>query len=116
MIAIVIAIGYSATIFILLVIPVAILFWFLQEIYVKTARQLKRLESAARSPICSKLGETVSGIMTVRAFNMQEIFMRDFEERINIKQTCSYLIIVCDAWRSIRLESKLSIIILLELF
>lgn len=36
--------------------------------FVKTSRDLRRLESNARSPIFSKFGETLQGIVTVRAF------------------------------------------------
>ena len=59
------AIAYANPIFIALVIPLAFIYWYVQRIYVKTARQLKRLDSAARSPTYSHFSESLSGISTL---------------------------------------------------
>jgi ABC-type multidrug transport system fused ATPase/permease subunit len=39
--------------------------------YVRCSRDLRRLESNARSPIYSKFGETLTGIVTVRSFGAE---------------------------------------------
>ena len=58
-------------IFAAVVFPVGILFFVIQRIYVSTSRQLKRLESNSKSPIYSHFGETLNGLSTIRAFNME---------------------------------------------
>ena len=48
-----VGICYSSPIFVVFFIPIGVVYWFAQKVYIKTARQLKRMESAARSPIYS---------------------------------------------------------------
>jgi len=47
----------------------------LQNFYVPASRELKRLDSVARSPIYSHFSETLMGSSTVRAYGQSERFM-----------------------------------------
>ena len=53
-------------IFILWIAPMLLLYWNVQSRYRKTARELKRLSSNARSPIFQHFNETINGLTTVR--------------------------------------------------
>ena len=60
----------------ILVVAVPLGFGYLrvQNLYIATNRELKRLDSIALSPIFSKFSETLSGLITLRAFRKQEQF------------------------------------------
>ena len=64
-------------IFIVVIVPASIIFFFVQTVYVSTSRQLKRLESISRSPIYSHFSETLTGATTIRAFGMNQEFINE---------------------------------------
>ncbi|XP_030058790.1 ATP-binding cassette sub-family C member 2 [Microcaecilia unicolor] len=97
-------ISVATPIFVVIIVPLAILYYFVQRFYVATSRQLRRLDSVTRSPIYSHFGETVSGLSVIRAYGHQERFLQYNEKTIDINQKSVYSWIVSNRWLAIRLE------------
>ena len=58
---------YVSPFFIAPMVPVLVLYYFVQWTYRTTSRELKRLDSLSRSPLYSNFGETLTGLPTIRA-------------------------------------------------
>ena len=103
---------FNSPIFIVVIIPLSFAYVFLQRVYVKSSRQLRRLESASRSPIYSHFSETLSGVSTIRAYGLEKRFVKEHEFRRDSNQICYFFNISTQRWLSIRLEMLGNIILL----
>ena len=62
----------------LIFFPTAVVFILLVRYYLKTSRELKRLESICRSPVFSHFSETMAGLETIRTRGMEKEFINQF--------------------------------------
>lgn len=77
------SIAVTAIINPLFLIPVFLLFLifsYLRKYFLKTSKNLKRLEGIAKSPAYVHLAATINGLSTVRAFGAQEILRKEFDQ------------------------------------
>uniref|UniRef100_A0A673LNP5 Canalicular multispecific organic anion transporter 1-like n=1 Tax=Sinocyclocheilus rhinocerous TaxID=307959 RepID=A0A673LNP5_9TELE len=95
----------ATPIFTAVVVPMAVIYYFVQRFYVATSRQLRRLDSVSRSPIYSHFGETVSGLSVIRAYGHQQRFLKQNEDTIDQNLKSVYPWIVSNRWLAMRLES-----------
>ncbi|XP_018335867.1 multidrug resistance-associated protein 1 isoform X1 [Agrilus planipennis] len=110
--ATILVISITTPIFISVIVPIGIFYYFIQRFYVATSRQLKRLESVSRSPIYSHFGETVAGIPCIRAYGEQERFIKESEAKVDLNQVCYFPSIISNRWLAVRLEMVGNLIIL----
>ena len=95
---------YSFPTFVLIILPLGVVYYLIQKIFIVTTRQLKRLESTTRSPIYSNFNETLSGISTIRAYECVDRFVNYSDDLVDRNQSCSYPNIIANRWLSVRLE------------
>ncbi|XP_076459189.1 multidrug resistance-associated protein 1-like [Babylonia areolata] len=100
----VVIISMGTPVFLAVILPLMIVYYFVQRFYVATSRQLKRLESTSRSPIFSHFGETITGATTIRAFHQQDHFISQSEGKVDENQVSYFPSIVSNRWLAIRLE------------
>ena len=50
-----------------LIVPLGLTYYFIQRYYLRTSRELKRLDSVSRSPIYAHFQESLGGLSTIRA-------------------------------------------------
>ncbi|EPB66686.1 ABC transporter, ATP-binding protein [Ancylostoma ceylanicum] len=99
-----IVIVISTPIFVVVILPLAIIYYFFLRFYVPTSRQLKRLESIHRSPIYSHFSETIQGAASVRAFNKVDEFRNNSGNIVDAFIRCKYSNVASNRWLAIRLE------------
>ena len=101
---IVTVISVVTPIFIVGLIPIVILYIRQQSYFTRTYRALKRLDSISRSPQFSLLHETLDGVVTVRAFEVQNTFLRRMQTLLDTQQTAYFLTCSAQCWLAVRLE------------
>uniref|UniRef100_A0A8C6YY21 ATP binding cassette subfamily C member 3 n=1 Tax=Nothoprocta perdicaria TaxID=30464 RepID=A0A8C6YY21_NOTPE len=94
----------STPLFAVVIVPLAILYFFVQRFYVATSRQLKRLESVSRSPIYSHFSETITGASVIRAYGREKAFVGISDLKVDENQKSYYPGIVSNRWLGIRVE------------
>lgn len=62
----------------LVAVPFVLIFVYLTNYYLRTSRELKRLESIYRSPVFAHFSETMAGLDTIRSQKMENYFINEF--------------------------------------
>ncbi|XP_059613900.1 ATP-binding cassette sub-family C member 4-like [Phlebotomus argentipes] len=76
------AIIVATTVNPLFLVPIAGLtavFLFIRKIYLKTSKNIKRMDGITRSPVFTHLGASLMGLPTIRAFGAQEVLVKEFD-------------------------------------
>lgn len=94
----------STPIFAVVIVPLAVIYVFVQRFYVATSRQLKRLESVSRSPIYSHFSETITGCSVIRAYGRHSAFVLMSDIKVDENQKSYYPGIVSNRWLGVRIE------------
>ena len=107
-----ILIAVSTPVFVALIIPLGAIYLYIQRYYLRTSRELKRLDSISRSPIYAHFQESLGGITTIRAYRQQSRFTSENEWRVDANLRAYFPAIHANRWLAVRLEFIGSFIIL----
>ena len=86
---------FVTPVILIVAVPLAFGYFRVQNLYIATNRELKRLDSIALSPIFSKFSETLSGLITLRAFRKQEQFAEENKRLIDESNRAWWPMQVC---------------------
>ncbi|XP_053972249.1 ATP-binding cassette sub-family C member 5-like isoform X1 [Hylaeus volcanicus] len=86
-------------------IILAAIFFYTSKVFRVAMRDLKRMESASRSPVLSFVTTTVHGLNTIHAFQKEKAFTNKFEELFDLNNLCLYLCQSAMRWSAVRLDS-----------
>ena len=84
---------------------ISAIYFTIGKFYISSSRDLKRLESVLRSPLYQQLGETLSGVTTIRAYGHQRRFLRDNQSRIDAVNRPFIYLWACNRWLSFRTDT-----------
>lgn len=85
--------------YIAVVIPFLLaLLYAIQHFYLRTARQLRLLDIEFKAPLYSKLMETVSGLVTIRAFHWESRSTAKYRKILDNSQQPNYLLFCVQRW------------------
>ncbi|XP_045182658.2 multidrug resistance-associated protein 1-like [Mercenaria mercenaria] len=111
-VATIIVVSINTPIFMVVIVPVTIIYLMLLKFFLPTARQVKRLESVLRSPIYNHFSETITGVSVIRAYKCMDRFIEESEKRIDTNIKFFFAALSASRWIAIRLETLGNILIL----
>lgn len=80
------------------------LYFAVGKFYLRSSRDLKRIESVQRSPLFQQFGETLSGITTIRAYGEEKRFTQDNMLRINTHNRPFIFLWAANRWLAFRVD------------
>jgi ATP-binding cassette subfamily C (CFTR/MRP) protein 1 len=90
----------------------AALYYYIQRYYLRTSRELKRLDSVSKSPILGHFQESLTGIATIRAYRQVPRFTLENEWRVDANMRAYFPSVNANRWLAVRLEFIGSTVIL----
>ncbi|KAF6241708.1 hypothetical protein HO173_000419 [Letharia columbiana] len=83
---------------------ITIIYFAIGQFYLRSSRDLKRLESVQRSPLYQQFGETLSGIVTIRAYGEERRFIRDNQTRVDTHNRPFIYLWAANRWLALRVD------------
>ncbi|KAI2474047.1 ATP-binding cassette sub-family C member 4 [Diabrotica virgifera virgifera] len=80
--------------FLILIGALSVVFGFMRHVYLKSSKNIKRLEGIMRSPVFTHLRATIEGLTTIRAFGAQSTLMDEFDHHQDYHSGAWYMFIV----------------------
>ncbi|CAK9437824.1 uncharacterized protein LODBEIA_P22020 [Lodderomyces beijingensis] len=95
----------------IVVVILVLVFNRIRVYFIASARELKRLLSACRSPLFSHLSESINGVDTIKAFDQEDKFKQDNNRITNTFIRVQYTTLCASRWLSMRLQTISAVIV-----
>jgi ATP-binding cassette subfamily C (CFTR/MRP) protein 1 len=73
-----------------IILPLLVLYYFIQKYYRRSCVELQRLDALSRSPIQGHFQESLQGTATIRAYGQQARFVAISDLRVDTNQTALF--------------------------
>ncbi|CAF1079512.1 unnamed protein product [Didymodactylos carnosus] len=87
-----------------ILVPLVPSFIWIRRFFLKSSRQIKRLDSVTRSPIYALFSSSLSGLVTIRAFKTEDNLINSFIERIDANTRAWFELNAGVRWFGLRLD------------
>ncbi|KAJ1877065.1 hypothetical protein LPJ57_004145, partial [Coemansia sp. RSA 486] len=105
-------ISLSTPLMLVIMFPLAFVYRYLQQRYLYSSRELRRLDSTTRSPIFAHFQESIGGVSTIRAYSQQSRFVAENEDRLEQNIRAYYTYLSLNRWLALRLETLGNVVML----
>jgi ABC-type multidrug transport system fused ATPase/permease subunit len=90
--------------FLVAAVFITLIYSALGAVYLNASRDLKRLESVQRSPLYQQFGETLNGVVTIRAYGDTQRFIFDNHRRIDSYNRPHIYLWASNRWLAFRVD------------
>lgn len=103
-VSVVVVISSVTPLFLFAAAAIFLIYAVIVLLYLRTSRELKRLESVSRSPIYGHFGESLVGVTTIRAYRDETRFVKDNLLKIDSNSRPFFYVWVCNRWLTVRVD------------
>eukprot|EP00549_Striatella_unipunctata_P000446 CAMPEP_0118676036 /NCGR_PEP_ID=MMETSP0800-20121206/1807_1 /TAXON_ID=210618 ORGANISM="Striatella unipunctata, Strain CCMP2910" /NCGR_SAMPLE_ID=MMETSP0800 /ASSEMBLY_ACC=CAM_ASM_000638 /LENGTH=946 /DNA_ID=CAMNT_0006571471 /DNA_START=562 /DNA_END=3402 /DNA_ORIENTATION=- len=96
--------------------PLMLYFLRVRYVFLKSSRELKRLEGLARSPIYAMISESLNGIATIRANGALDFFRVRFQVLQDNHSRAFFCFIASSRWLGYRMDAIMTVLIIVSCF
>uniref|UniRef100_A0A2K6SMD3 ATP-binding cassette sub-family C member 8 n=1 Tax=Saimiri boliviensis boliviensis TaxID=39432 RepID=A0A2K6SMD3_SAIBB len=97
-------ISYVTPVFLVALLPLAIVCYFIQKYFRLASRDLQQLDDTTQLPLLSHFAETVEGLTTIRAFRYEARFQQKLLEYTDSNNIASLFLTAANRWLEVRME------------
>lgn len=97
-------ISYVTPVFLVALLPLAIMCYFIQKYFRVASRDLQQLDDTTQLPLLSHFAETVEGLTTIRAFRYEARFQQKLLEYTDSNNIASLFLTAANRWLEVRME------------
>jgi len=90
--------------FLTILLPLVYIYKYIEQYYMNSSRELKRLESITKSPIYAQFSETLVGVSTIKPYDRVDSFIRLNNRKIDTNNEVYFASQVANRWLSLRLD------------
>ena len=87
-------------------------FYLCREKYLRSSREIKRIEAITRSPIFANFSSTLEGLSTLRAYKLESKVAPQFFKLIDINSRSWYSFLMVSRWLGFRLDLECAMILI----
>ncbi|KAM9147082.1 ATP-binding cassette sub-family C member 8 isoform 7-T7 [Pangshura tecta] len=97
-------ISYVTPMFLIALLPLAIICYFIQKYFRVASRDLQQLDDSTQLPLLCHFSETVEGLTTIRAFRYEGRFRQKLLEYTDSNNIASLFLTAANRWLEVRME------------
>ncbi|KAF9172822.1 hypothetical protein BGX21_006151 [Mortierella sp. AD011] len=98
--------------FVFMIPIIALVFYFIANWFLWATRSLKRINSVSLSPLYQHFDESLNGVSTIRAMEVQQQFIEESDNRTDYHANAYTAYMYCNRWVDFRLQVLSAFIIL----
>ncbi|XP_050309352.1 probable multidrug resistance-associated protein lethal(2)03659 [Anthonomus grandis grandis] len=75
---------------------IGFLFYLYRTVFLRTSRNIKRIEATTKSPVFAHINASLQGLTTIRASGAQEILRMEFDHFQDVHSSAFYMFLCCN--------------------
>ncbi|EMP38269.1 ATP-binding cassette sub-family C member 8 [Chelonia mydas] len=100
-------ISYVTPMFLIALLPLAIICYFIQKYFRVASRDLQQLDDSTQLPLLCHFSETMEGLTTIRAFRYESRFRQKLLEYTDSNNIASLFLTAANRWLEVRMATVL---------